>query len=181
MVGSTTYNEANPTGMETLTATNGCDSIVTINLVYKPNTTGVELYDGCMGDGYEVVMAGITFNEANPSGMAVLTAANGCDSVVTVSFVFKANTTGTEAYDGCMGDGYEVVVGATTYNEANPTGTETLTAINGCDSVVTVNLVYKPNTTGTEVYDGCQGDGYEIVVGTGTYNCLLYTSPSPRD
>ncbi|MBX2926221.1 MAG: hypothetical protein KF852_00170 [Saprospiraceae bacterium] len=169
-VGGTLYNEANPTGMETLIAANGCDSIVTITLVFLPNLTGTVDYTGCIGDGYEITVGGTLYNEANPTGTETLIAANGCDSIVTITLVFLPNLTGTVDYTGCEGDGYEITVGGTLYNEANPTGTETLTAANGCDSVVTINLVFLPNLTGTVDYTGCEGDGYEITVGGTLYN-----------
>ncbi len=60
--------------------------------------------------------------------METLIAANGCDSVVTITLVFLPNLTGTVDYTGCFGDGYEITVGSTVYNEANPTGVETLIA-----------------------------------------------------
>jgi hypothetical protein len=42
-------------------------------------------------------------------------------------------------------------------------GTEVLTSANGCDSTVTITLIYKPNSTGSETYSGCQGDGYSVL------------------
>ena len=45
-----------------------CDSTVTIDLVYNSNTTGTESYVGCAGDGYSVVVNGVTYDESNPSG-----------------------------------------------------------------------------------------------------------------
>ena len=170
MVGSSLYNEGNPSGMDTLVAANGCDSVVTTTLVFKPNATGSETYDGCQGDGYNVMVGTSLYNEGNPSGIDTLVAANGCDSVVTTSLIFKPNATGTETYDGCQGDGYSVMVGTSLYNEGNPSGIDTLVAANGCDSVVTTTLVFKPNATGSETYDGCQGDGYSVMVGTSLYN-----------
>ena len=169
-VGTSTFNEATPTGSVTLMAANGCDSVVTINLTFKDNATGSETNDGCKGDGYEVTVGTSTFNETTPTGSVTLTAANGCDSVVTVNLTFKDNATGSETNDGCKGDGYEVTVGTSTFNETTPTGSVTLTAANGCDSVVTVNLTFKDNATGSETNDGCKGDGYEVTVGTSTFN-----------
>ncbi len=51
-------------------------------------------------------------------------------------------TTGSETYSGVIGDGYSVTVNGTMYNEGMPTGTEVLTNSVGCDSTVTVNLVF---------------------------------------
>jgi hypothetical protein len=171
-VNGTLYNQSNPTGTETLTAANGCDSIVTINLVYLPNTTGNVDYTGCQGDGYNVTVNGTLYNQSNPTGTETLPAANGCDSVVTVNLVYLPNTTGNVDYNGCEGDGFSVTVNGTLYNQLNPTGTETLSSVNGCDSVVTVNLVYLPNTTGNVDYNGCEGDGFSVTVNGTLYNQL---------
>ena len=51
---------------------------------------------------------------------SVLSNANGCDSTVTIDLVYNSNTTGTESYVGCAGDGYSVVVNGVTYDESNP-------------------------------------------------------------
>ncbi len=169
-VNGTVYDESNPTGTEVMEDINGCDSTVTVNLVFYENTTGEENYEGCQGDGYEVVVNGNTYNESNPTGTEVLENSNGCDSTVTINLVFYENTTGEENYNGCEGDGYEVEVNGNTYNEANPTGTEVLENSNGCDSTVTINLVFNPPTFGEETYEGCQGDGYEVEVNGTTYD-----------
>ena len=78
---------------------------------------------------------------------------------------------GEETHDGCEGDGYSVVVNNTTYDESNPVGVEVLTNSVGCDSTVTINLVFKPTSVGEETHDGCEGDGYSVVVNnTTSYN-----------
>ena len=170
VVNGVTYAEANPSGTEVLSNVNGCDSTVTIDLVFNNNTTGNEVYTGCLGDGYAVVVNGVTYNESNPSGTELLSNANGCDSTVTIDLTFNSSVTGSEAYTGCLGDGYSVVVNGVTYAEANPSGTETLTAVAGCDSIVTIDLVFNNNTIGNENYIGCAGDGYAVVVNGVTYD-----------
>ncbi len=170
VVNGVTYDESNSSGTEVLSNVNGCDSTVTIDLVFNNNTTGNEVYTGCLGDGYAVVVNGVTYNESNPSGTELLSNANGCDSTVTIDLTFNSSVTGSEAYTGCLGDGYSVVVNGVTYAEANPSGTETLTAVAGCDSIVTIDLVFNNNTIGNENYIGCAGDGYAVVVNGVTYN-----------
>ena len=169
VVNGVTYNESNPSGTEVLSNANGCDSTVTIDLVFNNNTTGNENYSGCSGDGYSVVVNGVTYDESNSSGTEVLSNANGCDSTVTIDLVFNNNTTGNEVYTGCLGDGYAVVVNGVTYNESNPSGTELLSNANGCDSTVTIDLTFNSSVTGSEAYTGCLGDGYSVVVNGVTY------------
>ena len=169
-VNGVTYDEGNPSGTEVLTNSNGCDSTVTITLIYNNNTFGTETYTGCQGDGYSVVVNGVTYDEGNPSGTEVLTNSNSCDSTVTIDLIFNSTLSGTELYTGCQGDGYSVVVNGITYDEGNASGTEVLTAVAGCDSTVTITLIYNNNTFGTETYTGCQGDGYSVDVNGVTYD-----------
>ena len=170
LVNGVTYNESNPSGTEVLSNANGCDSTVTIDLTFNSSVTGSEAYTGCLGDGYSVVVNGVTYAEANPSGTETLTAVAGCDSIVTIDLVFNNNTIGNENYSGCSGDGYAVVVNGVTYDESNSSGTEVLSNANGCDSTVTIDLVFNNNTIGNENYSGCSGDGYSVVVNGATYD-----------
>ena len=82
------------------------DFMLTISPATNP---GIENYSGCSGDGYSVLVNGVTYNESNPSGTEVLSNANGCDSTVTIDLTFNSSVTGSEAYTGCLGDGYAVV------------------------------------------------------------------------
>ncbi|MCF8280049.1 MAG: DUF11 domain-containing protein [Bacteroidales bacterium] len=143
---------------------------MTVSLVFHPATTGSETYTGCEGDGYSVSVNGTVYDESNPTGNEVMPNQNGCDSTVTVALVFHPATTGSENYTGCEGDGYSVSVNGTVYDEGNPTGTEVMPNQNGCDSTVTVALVFHPATTGSETYTGCAGDGYSVTVNGVVYN-----------
>jgi hypothetical protein len=109
VVNGTTYNEANPSGIETVSggAINGCDSIITVNLSFNSFATSTLTHDGCQGDGYSVVVNGVTYNEANQSGIETITGGSylGCDSIITVTLIYKPNSTGSETYNGCQGDG----------------------------------------------------------------------------
>jgi hypothetical protein len=144
-INGTTYDEANPTGMETLTSVDGCDSIVTVNLVFLTPTSGNVDYAGCAADGFSVDFNGNTYDEANPTGVEVIMNEAGCDSIITINLTFDGIPTGSSiAYAGCSGDGYSVDVNGITYNEANPTGTEVMMNAVGCDSTITVALSYSP-------------------------------------
>ncbi len=170
VINGTTYDENNPSGTETITNQAGCDSIVSINFTFEANATGSVTYQGCQGDGYSVVVNGNIYNESNPSGTEVLSNSVGCDSVVTISLTFLPGLTGTESYLGCEGDGYSVTVNGNVYNESNPIGTEVLIGSNGCDSIVTINLIFSNALTGEENYSGCSGDGYQVIVGVTIFN-----------
>ncbi|MEO5906678.1 MAG: gliding motility-associated C-terminal domain-containing protein [Saprospiraceae bacterium] len=142
-VNGTTYSEILPNGVETLTGSNGCDSVVTITLTFAAPGFGTETYSGCTDDGYSVVVNGTTYNEGNQDGVENFTGPNGCDTTVTIDLNFSPGLTGTETYSGCEGDGYFVIVNGTTYDENNPTGTEFFD-LPGCDSTVTIDLFFAP-------------------------------------
>src|SRR5688500_2672185 len=94
----------------------------------------------------------------------------GCIGADTIYIVVKENSSGTESYVGCSGDGYSVLVNGTSYDESNPSGTEVLVNSLGCDSIVTVFLLFNNTSTGSETYIGCTGDGYSVTVNGTIYN-----------
>lgn len=149
---------------------NGCDSILFITvLTYEP-VIEYQLYTGCQGDGYSVIVNGATYDEANPSGIEYMEAINGCDSTVIIDLEYHPATFGTITYEGCQGDGFQVDIDDGWYNESNPTGTEVITGSNGCDSIITINLVFHPTTFSHELYIGCEGDGYFVIVDSVRYD-----------
>ena len=169
-VNGNTYDELNPTGTEILLSSAGCDSTIIVNLTFNNNTTGNETFTGCSGDGYSVLVNGTTYDESNPSGTETMSNIFGCDSTISIDLTFNSPSSGSEVHTGCNGDGYAVTVNGIIYNEANPTGFETLSNINGCDSVVSIDLTFNSSITGNESYTGCSGDGYSVVVNGTTYD-----------
>ncbi len=143
-VHSTIYDENNPSGTEFLINASGCDSIVVVQLTFSDVLMGEELYTGCTGDGYEVFVNGTMYNEENPIGTDTLISSFGCDSIVDINLIYELELEGEESYEGCTGDGYEVSVNGTVYNELNPSGIESITSASGCDSIVTIDLNYAP-------------------------------------
>ena len=170
VVNGNTYDEATSTGVETITNPGGCDSTVIISLTFNNPSTGNELYDGCFGDGYSVVVNGNTYDESTPTGTEIIPNAMGCDSTITIALNFSNSVSGDELYHGCIGDGYNVVVNGNTYDEDTPTGMETIQSTSGCDSIVTINLMFNTSLTEDVVYDGCAGDGFSVVVNGTTYD-----------
>ena len=112
-----------------------------------------------------------------------VTDGNGCTATGTGNLTVLPNATGEENYTGCEGDGYSVEVNGTTYNEMNPMGTETLMAANGCDSVVTINLIYfeGPTVSVADQSGICEGDAATItatVSGGGGSNSYQWSVPA---
>src|SRR5690606_28449696 len=140
----------------------------------NPTTPEIN-YDGCDGDGYEIIVNGTVYNQSNPSCTETTAKVFGCDSVITINLAFGLNSTAEETYQGCQGDGYVVVVNGVAYNEQNPVGTEELTNAAGCDSIVTIALFFAPPYNETITHDGCIGDGFSVTV-----NGTVYDEDNPQ-
>ncbi|MDX5345704.1 MAG: T9SS type A sorting domain-containing protein, partial [Hymenobacteraceae bacterium] len=88
-----TYTSSNNTATFTLQNAAGCDSVVTLNLTIKQNTTGVDVQNAC---GSFTWINGITYTASNNTATHTLTNAAGCDSVVTLNLtVTTADTSVT--------------------------------------------------------------------------------------
>ena len=119
---------------QNLQTINGCDSVVTLTLTVNPVATTTLQAAICEGTTY-------TENGFNVSAAGVYTqnlqTINGCDSIVTLtltvnpvySFTIDATINQGETYHG---NGFEV-------SEAG-TYTQNLQTVNGCDSVIVLNL-----------------------------------------
>jgi gliding motility-associated-like protein len=127
----------------------------------------------CEDSGYSITVNGTTYNEANPSGQEALVTSEGCDSIVTVDLDFVPFLTDTLAQEACENSGFSVTVGNTIFDEFNPTGEEVLQSVYGCDSIVTVNLSFRPVSTIYIEEPVCEGEtlmvgGMSLPAGTST-------------
>jgi len=150
---------------------NGCQSdIETVSAILLSALTGTNTTTICAND--SVVINVTTYNAANPTGTEVFenVSANGCDSTVTINLNVLSALTGTNNTTICAND--SVVINGTTYNAANPTGTEVFSNIgsNNCDSTVTVALNVLPELTGTNNTTICANDS--VVINGTTYNAV---------
>ncbi|MFN8323032.1 MAG: T9SS type A sorting domain-containing protein [Chitinophagales bacterium] len=152
------FNGANRTTqgayLDTLVGSNGCDSILTLNLTVKPKTTGSINASICQGQSY-------FFNGVNRTTQGAyldtLVGSNGCDSILTLNLTVKPKTTGSINASICQGQSYF-------FNGANRTTQgaylDTLVGSNGCDSILTLNLTVKSTTSGSINASICQGQSY---------------------
>ena len=134
MVGTSLYDEMNPTGMDTLINAFGCDSIITTILTFNPVYRDSTFYVGCSGDGFSIEKGGVTYNESNPSGVDTLLTGAGCDSIFVVNLTFNPEVVveaGMLAQPICsnspvnLGDLGASITGGTTEGTWTTTGTGT--------------------------------------------------------
>jgi gliding motility-associated-like protein len=172
-VGGNTYNTSG-THVVTLTNAAGCDSVVTLNLsVLTPDDTARLTLSFCTGG--SVAFNGTTYTTAGEYTIAQSTPCSG----VTVLTVVE-NTPSATTIDRTICLGQSVVVGGQTFTTAG-THTVTLANSNGCDSVITLNLVV--NTPSKTVIDStvCAGESVTLMNqtfdATGTYQIISNNAP----
>ena len=85
-VNGTVYDISNPSGIELVTGSNGCDSLVNIDLTFQTLLSGTFEATICKDESIEV--GGQTFDINQPMGSVLLQSTNGCDSVVDVTLSF---------------------------------------------------------------------------------------------
>ncbi len=118
-----------------LLSSEGCDSIVTVDLTVQPEITSTVQETICEGEVFTI--DGNTF-DTEGTYEVVLAAADGCDSTVTLNLQVTPTVFTTLDEEVCNGSSF--TVGSSSYTVSG-TYTDTLTAQStGCDSIVTLNL-----------------------------------------
>ena len=135
-----TYTADNNTATQTLVggASNGCDSIVTLDLTINNSVTGTDSQVACETFTW---IDGVDYIADNNIATFTLVggASNGCDSIVTLDLTINNSVTGTDSQVAC--ETYTWIDGVD-YTADNDTATFTIVggAANGCDSIVTLDL-----------------------------------------
>lgn len=158
---------------DTLTSTNGCDSITTLNLIVNGILTSAEKQAVC-GNSYTWI-DGNTYTTNTTLPTDTLTSISGCDSIVTLYLILDSAETAMDVITGC--DSYTWIDG-NTYTANNSTATYTLPNLNGCDSTVTLNLTIAHPVTGTDtqvacnIYTWIDGNTYGASNNNATYTLM---------
>jgi len=153
MINGNLYDMDNARGTEMLTTVDGCDSIITIEFTFIDAVT-INRDDQLCADGSEMIN-GVLYDINNPSGTEVIMTAGGCDTTIIINFDFVQNIS-VDRNDVLCEDDSEMINGKL-YDINMPTGTEMLTSVNGCDSIININFTFMP-TSATIGFDGlCDG------------------------
>ena len=94
----------------------------------------------CFGDSIEI--NGTFYSANNPTGTQILTAQNGCDSIVNISINELSEITSTINTSICFGENY--LLNGQIYSSTG-TYSQLLTNQDGCDSLIDLNLVVYNN------------------------------------
>ena len=153
-----------------LPGSNGCDSTVTLVLTLLPNAlTGLSV-GICTGSEY--LFQGDTLTQSGTYS-AILPAANGCDSLIRLSLSVVDFFDVQQESVICFGETYEfsgVVL------DSSGVYIDSLIAIGGCDSIVTLTLTVLPKLIGEIDVAICEGASYifhgDTLMSDGTYEFL---------
>lgn len=144
------------TYQNSLTSSNGCDSVVTITLTVLPADSGFVNADICEGSSFSY--GGQSYNQ---SGDYYQTAANpnGCDSIIKISVnVHPIDTIVLAAMDVYENQNYDfhgqIITSSGTYYH-------TAQSIYGCDSVIQQTFIWHPIDTVLNDFF-CQGSTYNF-------------------
>ncbi len=128
------YYSVTGTYYDTLTNVGGCDSIITTNLTVNPIYSQNQNLTICSGD--SVVIGSHTYKVAGIYH-DTLTTVNGCDSVITTNLTVNPSYAIHVDITICAGD--SIIVDTHTYKNAG-TYVDSMTTVNGCDSIITTQL-----------------------------------------
>lgn len=163
---------------QSFTASNGCDSIVTLNLTINESKYVEISAEAC--DSY-------TWNNETyeKSGVYEQTfvSADGCDSIVALDLTINYSVNATDDVTICDNELPFTYNGVTFTAEAGDFSTTefTLSTVNGCDSIVTLNLTIH-HTDDIVLYDEtCAGQRYSnngfdtTIAASGTYELVNHS------
>lgn len=159
-VGGQTFNT---TGVHTVTipTLNGCDSTIVLDLVvYQAydTTYNIEL---CEGESFS--LAGETYTESGTYQQAYTTVI-GCDSVITIEVQVFDRYEETRNITLCTGQQYQV--GNSVYDTSG-FYSDTLASIDGCDSIIHLELSVVEDINVELSEQICEGNSYRL--GPDTY------------
>ena len=168
-----TYFSNNSTAMYTLVGgnSNGCDSIVTLNLTVN-GTSELNVITAC--ESYTWI-DGITYTLSNNTATYTLTNSAGCDSVISLNLTIHNSTIFTDVISSCVPVTW---IDGNTYSTSNNTATHILTNAAGCDSIVTLDLTMLNSTTYTDMISSCipitwiDGNVYSQSINGPTYTLI---------
>ena len=132
----TTYDATNSSGVETITTSAGCDSVVTVTVTELAAITNTINPTICASGNY--IYDGTTYDTSNLTGIHVFSSVTNCDSTVTITLNIQ-NSINTNL-DTTLCNGESISVNGNIYNGANPTGQEVFSLLSGCDSIVDITI-----------------------------------------
>ena len=146
------YDEG--TYSDTLTAENGCDSILLIDLTVNPSS--VTMLNASICEGGNFIIDGQEYTQAGDYSLSY-TATNGCDSTVILQLTVLPESQDTIQLSICDGD--TLSLNGSIYTDEG-VYEQILAGSNGCDSTLTILLEVFPLDTTILDIEVCEGECY---------------------
>ena len=164
VVGGVSYTQ-NATVIDTVpSATGGCDTLRTVQLVFNQQPIYTDTIVLCAGG--SILFEGVTYTQDTTIFQDTLTASGfGCDTLLGTTFVFEPLHTSTDTIQLCQGD--MISFNGVFFSQDTSVVDTLLSFPNGCDSLATHLLIFKPRPTVTNTLQACPGDS--IIFGGVTY------------
>src|SRR5690554_6845719 len=131
---------------ETLTTVSGCDSIVTLDLTISTSQSSTVTEEVCGSYTWSANSQTYTTSRVYTETLATI---EGCDFVVTLDLTISAQAVSTTVTEEVCGS-YTWSANNQTYTSSG-VYTETLATVEGCDSVVTLDLTINNQSVSTTV------------------------------
>ncbi|MCJ8288130.1 MAG: T9SS type A sorting domain-containing protein [Crocinitomicaceae bacterium] len=157
------YNSSG-TYVSTITNAAGCDSTVTLNLTINNSETSTQNVNAC--GNYLWAENGSTYSNSGTYSVSYTNQA-GCDSIIVLNLSLGQNTTTNVNVAAC--DSYFWSASGVTYTTGGAY-TTTLTTLQGCDSIINLNLVINTSSSSTQNIVACDSyfwsaDGNTYITG----------------
>lgn len=161
---------------EVFTSVDGCDSTVVLTLTEVSSYTTNLTETICDNETYTL---GTQTLNTTGNYSELFTSVAGCDSIVNLDLTVLPTATNTISVTAC--DSYTTPSGANTYT-ASGTYTDILQSINGCDSVLTINLTVNSSDLITQTASACDSYDFEgnTYTSSGVYQ-VVYTNQDGCD
>ena len=130
---------------QTLTASTGCDSILTLNLNIGQSSYQTLSYSACDS----LQLFNVTYTQSG-TFLQTLRAYDGCDSVLILNITINNSTAASLSLSACD----SITINGQNYSQSG-TYTQILTASNSCDSILTLNLNIGTSATQSLNLTGC--------------------------
>ncbi|MCC6700699.1 MAG: T9SS type A sorting domain-containing protein, partial [Fluviicola sp.] len=150
----------------------GCDSLLTLNLTIKQSTSSTVTFTTC--DSFVWSANNQTYT-ASGIYNAVLINSQGCDSILTLNLTIKNSTSATINLTAC--DSLQINGDVFTLSG---TYAQTLTNTQGCDSLLTINLIIINSSTSSFSVSSCESytwlENNQTYTQTGVYETIISNS-----
>ncbi|MBM77362.1 MAG: hypothetical protein CL846_02665 [Crocinitomicaceae bacterium] len=133
----------------TYTSTSGCDSIVTLDLTINSSISSIDVQQSCNTFSW---IDGVSYTSSNNVATHTLTSSGGCDSIITLNLTIFNNDSVVDTQQAC---GNYTWIDGITYSSNNNIATYTLTNINGCDSLITLDLTISNSSNTSDSVVSC--------------------------